>query len=576
MKTKNIFLTFVLNLVFITTFAQGENNNWYFGNKAALNFSNPNPIVLNSSAMNTFESCGSVSDNNGNLLFYANSENIWNRQNQVMPNGTLLPQQINDSAEQLAIVKNPANNNQYYVFTTGQNGSSNSNFRINYSIVDMSLGPVVGGLPLGDVLPGAKNIGIIDNLGALFFSEAVTIVPHITDNSFWVLIPNGNNLYTYKIDANGFNNGNPVISNLSFPTNLDDGKHFSIKASPKILNNNYTNFICISYWIDKFDPNLDDSHFTNKVYSFNSATGQITNNFSLQINSLRAYLPEFNKNASVLFLGYKNIHAVDLINSTSSLVQSLEIYNDPASSNPPGYGYSMGIQRNVHGEIYVSRPARTFLGRIVNPDIYGANMSLNVNAVNLGNASTRYGLPQLISKYEPITYYPCIENLTLTSEPNLNFYYEIGNKITTKDKYVLGPRHNITMKAGESVNLLPGTDMQLGTNYHAFIARCTEDSTTSRISKANHNQKDMVLNLDIEERKTLEKKIDIYPNPASTFINIDSGNEKITSWELLDISGRSILKGSSNKVNVQGLPKTTYLLNININNKTTTKKVIVK
>jgi len=76
MKTKNIFLSFVLNLVFITTFAQGENDNWYFGNKAALNFSNTVPTVINNSAMNSLEGCGSISDSNGNLLFYADAGNI--------------------------------------------------------------------------------------------------------------------------------------------------------------------------------------------------------------------------------------------------------------------------------------------------------------------------------------------------------------------------------------------------------------------------------------------------------------------------------------------------------------------
>jgi len=58
-------------------------------------------------------------------------------------------------------------------------------------------------------------------------------------------------------------------------------------------------------------------------------------------------------------------------------------------------------------------------------------------------------------------------------------------------------------------------------------------------------------------------------------MSIDSENKKLTSWELLDISGRSILKGISTQINVQGLPKATYILNININNKIITKKVIV-
>lgn len=575
MKTKNIFLSFVLNLVFITTFAQGENNNWYFGNKAALNFSNTVPTVINNSAMNSLEGCGSISDSNGNLLFYADAGNIWNRQNQIMPNGVLLSIFNYNTSQQLAIVKNPANNNQYYVFTTGVNGfnysNTNGGYRINYSIVDMTLGPVDNtGSPLGDVLPSFKNIPILDNLGNVFFSEAITIIPNTNNNhSFWVLIPHGTKLYSYQLDTNGLST-NPIISNLSFPVNLNQGQHYSIKPSPKITNNNYSHYICISNWVDSSDLNLPDSAFTNKVYSFNSITGQITNDFSLQVNSKRTYSPEFNKNSSVLFLGARDVYAVDLINSTSSAVQSMMIYDDPI---PPSYTEGMTIQRNTRDDIYVSRPGKNFLAQIINPNVYGSNISINLNAVNLGNGSTKYGLPQIIP-VQSREYYPCIDSLTLISEPNSNFNYEVGNKITTKNNYVLGAKYDITMKAGASINLLPGTNIQVGAQYHAFIGGCRKESIYSRQSKSS--QQNMVLNLDIEERKTLNKQLEIHPNPASTFINIDSGNEKITSWELFDISGRSILKGSSNKVNVQGLPKTTYLLNININNKITTKKVIVK
>ena len=193
--------------------------------------------------------------------------------------------------------------------------------------------------------------------------------------------------------------------------------------------------------------------------------------------------------------------------------------------------------------------------------------------MNLGNGSTKYGLPQII----PIQsggYYPCINDLVLTNENNFSFNYEIGNTITTKDQYIIGARHNITMKAGTSVNLLPGTEIKLGANYHAFIAPCGNESKSKKINQ--NNQRGMVLDLDMEERKSLNNQIDIHPNPASTFVNINSGNEKITSWQLFDISGKSVLNGTSNQVNVQGLPKAMYLLKININNKITTKKVIVK
>ncbi len=105
-------------------------------------------------------------------------------------------------------------------------------------------------------------------------------------------------------------------------------------------------------------------------------------------------------------------------------------------------------------------------------------------------------------------------------------------------------------------------------NFHAYIAPCDESDS---FSEAQKNQPKI-----IAEGTSYDPNIKVYPNPASTYISIDSGNEKITSWELFDVSGRSILKGNSTQLNVQNLPKASYLLKININNKIITKKVIVQ
>ncbi|WBV60146.1 T9SS type A sorting domain-containing protein [Chryseobacterium camelliae] len=569
MKTKNVFLIFLLFFGVDLLFAQGENNNWYFGQYAALNFQNPTPVGISTSSMNALEACGSVSDNNGNLLFYMSGEKIWNKQNQIMPNGVLLPPNQNDSAQQLAIVKNPANSNQYYVFTTGENNYTNSNFRINYSIVDMTLAN-----GLGDVVPASKNVAVLDNLGNIFMSEAVTIVPNSSDGSFWVLIPNGTKLYSYKLSNTGFNNGNPVISNLNFPVNLNQYQYYSIKSSPKVNNSSYSHYICISFWKNNIISNFPDSDSINKIYSFNSTTGQITSDFSLQVNGLRAYLPEFNKDASVLFLGYTNIYAVDLISSITGGVQSMEIYHEPS----PATAFPIGsIQRNKHGDVYVNKPSSPYLGRITSPDVYSSNMGVNLTAVGLISGGTRYGLPQLIPVLETSGYYPCIDNLTLTSESNNIFYYEIGNKITTKDNYVIGSRHNITMQAGESVNLLNGTHIQAGAIYYAFIAPCGEKEEFNAKSKQNL-QKDMILELDQEERKQrLQiKNIDIYPNPVSELLTVKT-DLKIENVSVNDMSGKNInVTLRDNKVDVRNLPAGSYIITIETKEGKTTKKFIKK
>jgi len=567
MNIKKIFLLLIVCL-YTTLFAQGENDNWYFGNKAAINFSTSTPVTLNTSQMIAPEASGSVSDANGNLLFYMNSQTIWNRQDQPMQNGSGLFGSI--SAQQLIIVKNPANSNQYFVFITATMDSAmNTTNRISYSIVDMSLGPIgTNGQPLGAVLPNFKNIGVIDNTGGNFGSEAITAVAGDTANTYWVLIPRGNSLYSYKIDNTGFSNGNPVISNLNFPVNLGTGTYYSIKASPRLNNPYYSNLLCVSYWGDNSaGGGIAAPRDINRVISFDNVTGVINTFYSLNINSIMTYLSEFNQDGSVLFLGNQSIYAVDLINSTTGNVNYLQIYNNPQAT--PYFS----IQRNKNGNIYISKIGSSFLGVINNPNTYGSTMSVTMNSVNLGSGINSYGLPQLVPIYKE-EYYPCTNNLTLTSEPNIIFNYVVGNTITTQTNYVLTPRHNITMQAGNMIHLLPGTYMQRGSAYHAFISLCRKESITSE--RLNKSQTDMVLNLDIEERKTLEKQINIHPNPTSAYINIDSGNEKILSWELFDVSGRSVLKGSSDKVNVQSLIKANYILKINTNHQEITKKVIVK
>ncbi|MFY7846198.1 T9SS type A sorting domain-containing protein [Chryseobacterium gambrini] len=104
-------------------------------------------------------------------------------------------------------------------------------------------------------------------------------------------------------------------------------------------------------------------------------------------------------------------------------------------------------------------------------------------------------------------------------------------------------------------------------NFHAFIAPCDE---SDRFSKSQRKQPKT-----IAQNISNNSDIKIFPNPSSTFIKIDSGNEEVVFWELFDISGKSILKGNSIQLNVQGLPKANYVLKINTKNKQVTKKVIV-
>ncbi|TXI67741.1 MAG: hypothetical protein E6Q46_02540 [Flavobacterium sp.] len=72
----------------MASFAQGEANIWYFGNKAGISFNSGVPVPLLDGQMQADEGCATLSDANGNLLFYTNGITVWNRNHQIMPNGT--------------------------------------------------------------------------------------------------------------------------------------------------------------------------------------------------------------------------------------------------------------------------------------------------------------------------------------------------------------------------------------------------------------------------------------------------------------------------------------------------------
>jgi len=138
----------ILLLLFILTLpdasAQKEGYNWYFGHWAGLTWktlrqydatpawdksdwlTNPSPSIkldlpsiIATSEMNTNEGCFSISDPDGNTLFYSDGITIWNRLDNPMPNGTGLTGDPS-SAQSGIILPYPENSNKYIAITLGK------------------------------------------------------------------------------------------------------------------------------------------------------------------------------------------------------------------------------------------------------------------------------------------------------------------------------------------------------------------------------------------------------------------------------------------------------------------------
>jgi len=254
MKRLILVLLLIQSLVALS---QNEAAIWYFGENAGLDFNSGTPVVLTDGELNTLEGCSTISDSSGNLLFYTDGVTVWDRNHNIMPNGTGLLG--NTSTTQAAIiVPRPNSLNQYYIFTVDQrNGffSALSVDGINYSTVDLTLN---GGF--GDIVSSEKNVPLVNQA-----YEKITAVQHADNNSFWIITFIQDRFLSWRVTATGVNT-TPVISNVSF---ADDSRGY-LKISP-----DGTKIACAN-----FGPAPDTSLM---LYDFNTTTGAVSNEVQLAL-----------------------------------------------------------------------------------------------------------------------------------------------------------------------------------------------------------------------------------------------------------------------------------------------------
>jgi len=551
---KNIYVIFILFLG-LSAYPQGENDNWYFGDKAAVNFAGATPVALTNSAMSASEACGSVSDAQGNLLFYTDGMTIWDRDHNIMPNGTGLTGTVNSA--QLLIIGEIGNKDRYYVFTTAD--SYNDQSYTAYSVVDMTLGSLgVNGQPLGDVDPAVKNVPVLDNNGNLITTGAVTAVPHANGTDFWILIPTHTDVLAFQFDGTGLNT-TPVVNNL--PYHPIYNKSLYVKASPRL---SYP--IGFDYIVAVFYGN-SLTQVVNGFNGFDNNTGvmlpsfgkSFTNNFNYRQTA------EFNEDGTIMYLTLKYLgdtyfYKYDIINN---IVQQMGVTIPGAT---PGQ-----IQRNKDGDIYVAINGSTDLVQITNPNSF-AGCSINPSAISLNGQKSIQGLPQLFPEH-----YGCVNDILLTApETHNNYTYRASNSITTQTNYSIN-NINIYMEAGNHILLLPDTEIGLGSNYIAAIKDCPVLKPSQRYWTPPAAEKQFYVLGAEDDMNTVSDDMKIFPNPTTNSFTIDTGSESIDKWELFDLSGKLVLQGKQPVGSVENLAKATYVLKVYLkNNEVKTHKLIVK
>lgn len=357
-----------------TARSQQEINNWFFGYNGGVNFSAGAPAVIPGS-LRSWEGCSSISDRNGNLLFYSDGITVWDRNHQVMANGVNLNGDTL-STQSVLITAHPGDPNLYYVFTVAKEAEPKG---LQYSIVDMTLN---GGL--GDVVATQKNIPLLTPV-----CEKITAVKHNNANDIWVITHKfgSDEFYVYAINCAGLNT-TPIVT----PTG---------RIADKITNS-------IGYLKASPDGStLAMAGFTSvvEVFNFDATSGVVSDPREITGNPnmiTGPYGVEFSPNSKLLYVSesYNNNGSGDFF-VYQYKIESPNIVDSRVKIDS-GYGNAAGaLQLGPDDRIYIAYDHQPFLGVVSNPDVEGKACGHVRQYVPLpGAVISGVGLPAAVAGYK--------------------------------------------------------------------------------------------------------------------------------------------------------------------------------
>lgn len=351
---RRLWMALVLSCMGLLGIAQNHANNWYFGNRAGLQFTAGGVVPQLGSQLAAYEGCSSYSDHNGNLFFYSDGLTIWNRNHVPMLNGTGL-QGGNSATTSCMIVRQPNSCNLYYVFTTQDHGSAANQFM--YSVVDMNL---AGGL--GGVVPGQKNILISNGV-----AEKIAVIKHANGTDYWIVTHylNSGTFAAYRLTPTGFN---------LMPVTTIIGAFTASNLMIGFLKANHAGNRLVS---------LMTFGASNEMFDFDNSTGILSNRQILLSNLSGMYGAEFSPNDQLLYLCKTFSGCAIYQLDANNVASSTTLYT------VPGNYVVGGLQLGPNGKIYVGQNTSAFLSVIDNPNVMGpgCNFMLNAQALSPGATS---------------------------------------------------------------------------------------------------------------------------------------------------------------------------------------------
>lgn len=247
----------LISVLALFSIAQIPTKQWALGNHAGVDFQFIPPINF-TTAIGEFqdEAAACIGDQSGKLIIYTDGDTVWNKNHQVIANGTGLAGRWYMPA---IIGKAPQSQSEYYIFTITEFGNSCNGADLRFSKVDISLASGQGSVTVKNVL--------LHTTPRCSISAVLTTARHCNGTDFWVITPEDDSsaIVAYHVSATGINM-NPVRSKI-FP--MFDRSISSIAVSP--------NGKKIAFTIE----NNNTGYFRLAVADFDNSTGIVSSNPTL-------------------------------------------------------------------------------------------------------------------------------------------------------------------------------------------------------------------------------------------------------------------------------------------------------
>lgn len=367
-------------------FSQKYDNNWIFGDSTGLSFSSEPPSYVNS-AITGYEANASISDTDGNLLFYTNGQNVWNKEHQIMPNGDSLEigrlflvsdnDGFSSSITQGTIILPKPGSSEYYIFYIQAQSVPEDLYGLEYAVINVDLD---GGL--GDVT--SKNIKIYD--GKL--SEKMQAVKHANGRDWWLLL---RTMKEEDSDTQYF------LRYLITPYGIGDATLLEI-GSDDLYG---TGEMIFSQDGALLAYTLNDYLY---LYNFDRCTGELTESNFIQIEDHYLYGCSFSQNGSKIYLSEgcgKDLYQYEIFDGTIIDSTKKVIYHGPTSSycqsqlelGPDRKLYFAFASDEAFSNDYNVRNQN--LSVINFPDEAFPSCDFDTNTISLGDKRVLFGLPNM-------------------------------------------------------------------------------------------------------------------------------------------------------------------------------------